>query len=68
MMNFTFLLFYTTESVQRTQLTMKERLLSCIQGCMIEILANTLPKATAGLQFFFQFLKAYARTAAHAQS
>jgi hypothetical protein len=47
---------------------MKERLLTCIQGCMIEILTKTLPKATAGLQQFRHSLKAYVGTAAKVQS
>jgi hypothetical protein len=47
---------------------MKERLLTCIQEGMIEILAKTLPKATASLQQFCQSLKAYVGMAAEIQS
>jgi len=56
------------EVYEDTLLTMKERLLTCIQGCMIEILAKILSKATAGLQRFCQSLKAYVGTAAKVQS
>jgi len=64
MMNFTFYSSTQLEVYEDTLLTMKERLLTCIQGCMIEILANILPKATAGLQHFCQSLKAYDGTPA----
>jgi hypothetical protein len=64
MMNFTFYSSTQLEVYEDTLLTMKKRLLACIQGCMIEILTKTLPKATAGLQHFCQSLKAYAGTAA----
>jgi len=64
MMNFTFYSSTQLEVYEDTLLTMKERLLACIQGCMIEILTKTLNKATAGLQHFCQSLKTYAGTAA----
>jgi hypothetical protein len=67
-MNFTFYSSTQLEVYENTLLSMKERLLTCIQGCMIEILAKTLPKTTAGLQQFCQSLKAYVGTAAKVQS
>jgi len=51
-----------------TLLNTKGKLVTCIQGCMIEIPAKTLPKETAGLQRSSQSLKAYARTAAQVHS
>jgi hypothetical protein len=67
-MTFTFYTSTHLEVYEDTLLTMEERLLTCIQGYMIEILAKILPKATAGLQRFCQSLKAYVGTAAQVES
>jgi len=63
-MNFTFYSSTQLEVYEDTLPTMKERLLTCIQGCVIETLAKTLPNTTAGLQCFCQSRKAYVGTAA----